>query len=260
MICKRSEKDGRLYKMSKSKGNVVAPDELIREYGADTLRLYTLFIGPPEKDAEWSDQGIEGAHRFLRRLWHRIGERLGALHAARGLKPDPACMDAAERSLHRKTHQTIRHVTHDLEGAFHFNSAIARLMELTNALDECEIGPDSGEQRKAAYLEAVEAVILMLSPFAPHFSEEIWEQLGRPPSILSVPWPSYSEAALEEEAVEVVIQVNGKVRSRIRLPVGMDPQSVEARVLAHEPLRKYLEGQTVRKVVVVPNKLVNIAV
>jgi leucyl-tRNA synthetase len=261
MICKRSEKDGQLYKMSKSKGNVVSPDELVREYGADTVRLYTLFIGPPEKDAEWSDQGIEGAFRFLRRVWRRVYESRDVLRSARREAIEPAALPQDERDLHRKVHETIRHVTQSMDTDFHFNTAIAFIMELVNALDSFAIEAGSGALRKAVYREAVETVILLLSPFAPHIAEELWAELGQKPgSVLTTPWPAANAAALQRQTVEIAVQINGKVRARLTVAAGLTSQAMEAEVLAHPAVRKQLEGKTVVKVVVVPDKLVNLAV
>ncbi len=259
MICKRSEKDGQLYKMSKSKGNVVSPDELVREYGADTLRLYTLFIGPPEKDAEWNDAGIEGASRFLRRLWRRVYEHRDILAAARGLPCDPADMNEAERGLYRKLHETIQTVTADMEGGFHFNTAIAQIMELSNALDASGLTAESRTPLKAVYRSAIENTVLLLSPFAPHMAEELWVALGHAPSILRAAWPTVDERALTRATLEIVIQINGKLRGRITIPAGLDQAQLEATVLADAQVQRHLEGKTVRKIIVVPGKLVNIA-
>jgi len=259
MICKRSEKDGQLYKMSKSKGNVVSPDELVQQYGADTLRLYTLFIGPPEKDAEWNDQGIEGAYRFLRRLWRRVYDNRELLLAARDIPCDLAAMNGEERDIYRKLHETVQRITRDMEGGFHFNSAIAQIMELNNAIDKCGIAADSGEQHKAVYRAAVETTVLLLSPFSPHVAEELWTELGHEPSVLHARWPEVDEQALEREELEIVLQVNGKVRGRITVPAGIDKAELEAIVLANEKVRKHVAGKTVRKVIVVPGRLVNIA-
>ncbi|MBN1674816.1 MAG: leucine--tRNA ligase [Kiritimatiellae bacterium] len=260
MICKRSERDGQLYKMSKSKGNVVSPDELIREYGADTVRLYTLFIGPPEKDAEWSDQGIEGAFRFLRRVWRLVHQNQATLNAAAGLQPDLAAMEEPERDVYRKTHESIRTITQGLEGSFHFNSAIAQIMELTNALEKLEVEPDGPAQKRAVFRTTVETITILLSPFAPHFAEEIWQELGHEPSILSVPWPTPDAAALAREQVEMVVQVNGKVRGRVTVPADADQAAVEEAAKADAGVQKYTAGKTVRKVIVVPRKLVNVVV
>jgi len=258
MICKRSEKDGQLHKMSKSKGNVVSPDELVERYGGDTLRLYTLFIGPPEKDAEWDDRGIEGASRFLRRFWRRVYQRREVILSAQGLECGIDEMDAAERDLHRKTHDTIVQVTRDVDGAFHFNAAIAKIMELTNALDECELSGDSPRPRKVVYRNAVETIVLLLSPLAPHISEELWKELGHGESILRAPWPVADEAALVRKEIQIVVQVNGKVRGRIEVPADIPDDDLRALAIACPQVQSRLEGKTVQKVVIVPGKLVSI--
>ena len=258
MICKRSEKDGQLYKMSKSKGNVVSPDELIREYGADTVRLYTLFIGPPEKDAEWNDTAVEGSFRFLRRLWRRVYETRDLLMASRGLVADLAVMAAPERDLYRKLHESIAKITHDLEGAFQFNTAIAQIMELMNALDQLKIDEQSSESCRSVYRETIESLVILISPFAPHIAEELWENLGHAPSVLSAPWPAVNEKALTRDEVEIVVQLNGKIRGREVIATTLAPKAIEAYVLSREAVRAMLTGLTVRKVVVVPGKLVNI--
>jgi leucyl-tRNA synthetase len=258
MICKRSEKDGQLYKMSKSKGNVVSPDELIREYGADTVRLYTLFIGPPEKDAEWNDAGVEGGSRFLRRIWRRVHETHALLQASRDLKPDLARMETPERDLYRKLHESIAKITQDLEGAFQFNTAIAQIMELMNALDDLKVNAASSEQCRAVFREAVESLVILISPFAPHVAEELWGELGHPPSILTAPWPQVNPQALTRDEIEIVIQLSGKIKGRTMVPANLGPKEIEARVMAEESVKALIAGKTVRKVVVVPGKLVNI--
>lgn len=260
MICKRREEDGLLCKMSKSKGNVVSPDALIRDYGADTVRLYTLFIGPPEKDAEWNERGIEGASRFLRRLWRRVYEHHDMLDAARGLECDLDAMQGPERDLYRKLHETIDRVSRDMEGAFHFNAAIAQIMELVNAIDDCVVTVDGTEQEKAVYREALETTVLLLSPFVPHIAEELWQELDNKPSILNASWPHVDEAALVRDELEIAIQINGKVRGRMTVPASSDGAVVQTAALAEESVQKYVAGKTVRKVVVVPGKLVSIAV
>ena len=258
MICKRSEKDGQLYKMSKSKGNVVSPDELIREYGADTVRLYTLFIGPPEKDAEWNDAAVEGAFRFLRRVWRRVYETHDLLLASRDLKPDLGRMETPERDLYRKLHECIAKITHDLEGAFQFNTAIAQIMELMNAIDALKVDAGASDQRKAVYRETIESLVVLLSPFAPHIAEELWVELGHAPGILAAPWPAANEQALARDEIEIVIQVCGKLKGRTMIPSHLGPRDVEARILADPAVQAMVAGKTVRKVVVVPGKLVNL--
>jgi len=246
--------------MSKSKGNVVSPDELVEKYGADTLRLYTLFIGPPEKDAEWDDRGIEGASRFLRRLWKRVyGKRQGLISVA-GKTCSIDRMDTEERDLHRKTHDTIAQVSRDMEGAFHFNAAIARIMELTNALDECELSEESPEPRRIVYRNAVETIILLLSPLAPHVCEELWKELGHGESILGSTWPVADDTALVREEMQIVVQVNGKVRGRIDVPADITDDDLRERALACPHAQPHIEGKTVQKVVIVPGKLVSVVV
>ena len=259
MICKRSDKDGQLHKMSKSKGNVVSPDALVERYGADTLRLYTLFIGPPEKDAEWNDQGIEGASRFLRRLWRRIFDHRDVLNESKGLVCQADEMAPRERDLWRKVHKTIKSVTHDMEGDFHFNAAIAQIMELSHEIDRCGASVDSPEQQKAVYRNALETIVILISPFAPHIAEELWCELGNEPGIMASEWPSVQDEALATDEVEIVIQVNGKVRGRIKVPTDSDQEELESLALADESVKAHLDGKTVRKVIVVPNRLVNIA-
>ncbi len=258
MICKRSEKDGQLYKMSKSKGNVVSPDELIREYGADTVRLYTLFIGPPEKDAEWNDAAVEGSYRFLRRIWRRIYETRELLLASRGLKPDQARMATPERDLYRKLHESIAKITHDLEGAFQFNTAIAQIMELMNAVEALKVDAGSSEQCRAVYRETIESLVILISPFAPHIAEELWGELGHPPSVLKAAWPQVNEKALARDEVEIVIQLNGKIKGREVIPTNLDQKAIETHVLEQESVKQLLTGLTIRKVIVIPGKLVNI--
>ena len=258
MICKRSEKDGLLYKMSKSKGNVVSPDELIREYGADTVRLYTLFIGPPEKDAEWNDAAVEGSFRFLRRIWRRIYDTRELLLASRDLKPDLAAMATPERDLYRKLHESIAKITHDLEGAFQFNTAIAQIMELMNTVDLLKVDAGSSDACKAVYRETMESLVILLSPFAPHIAEELWENLGHAPSILTAPWPQVNEKALARDEIEIVIQLNGKIKGREVVATSLPPRELEAHILAQDTVQQLIAGLTVRKVVVVPGKLVNI--
>jgi leucyl-tRNA synthetase len=258
MIQKRNEDDGQLYKMSKSKGNVVSPDELIRDYGADTVRLYTLFIGPPEKDAEWTDQGIEGPSRFLRRVWRRAYQQRERLIAARSETVDVDSMSPAARDLHRKVHETIQLVTRDMEGAFHFNSAVAHLMDLMNAIDGCGVDGDAPSPTDAVYREAFETLVILLSPFTPHICEELWEQLGNAPSVLAADWPAVNEAALARDTVEIVVQVNGKLRARLEVRADLDQEALEASVRAMPEVAKHTAGKDIRRVVIVPNKLANV--
>ncbi|MDO9543432.1 MAG: class I tRNA ligase family protein [Kiritimatiellia bacterium] len=259
MICKRSEKDGQLYKMSKSKGNVVSPDELIRDYGADTVRLYTLFIGPPEKDAEWSDSGIEGAFRFLRRLWRRVYEDHELLKDF-SAKPDLKTMTPGERKLFRKTHETILKVSRDLEGAFHFNTAIAQIMELMNMLDEFKLSPEASPQLKAVGRHALESIILLISPLAPHIAEECWVTMGHEPGIMLAGWPKADEAALERQEVEIAVQINGKFRGTMMVKAGLDQEAAKNAALKQPQTAKAVSSDQIIKVVFVPDKLINLVI
>ncbi|HIE10829.1 MAG TPA: leucine--tRNA ligase [Kiritimatiellae bacterium] len=259
MICKRSPQDGKLYKMSKSRGNVVNPDKLIEEYGADTVRLYTLFIGPPEKDAEWSDQGVEGAYRFLRRLWKKVYDNQGLLGGSLPGNIDRRRLDPEERELYRQTNSAIQSVTEDLDGDFHFNTAVARIMELLNAIDSLPVHEDSSPSRKAVFAHAVHNLIILISPFAPHIAEELWVQLGHPPGILKVHWPTPDPEALVSEEVELAVQVNGRVRARLKVAADASEEEIRSLALSDQRVKKWIERAEVRKVVVVPGRLVNIA-
>ena len=248
-------KDGA--KMSKSKGNVVSPDKLIADYGADTVRLYTLFIGPPEKDAEWSDRGAEGSYRFLGRVW-RLVERVHnpqpTVHSERKPTKEEEC-------LKRKTHLTIKKVTEDFDGGFHFNTAISSIMELVNGTYDLlvsESGSDAVRQKTLG--EAVEAVVVLLSPFVPHIAEELWHILGKPNSIFKTKWPEYDRSAIVEDVVTMVVQVNGKLRSRVEVSSEIEEEDLKVRVLEDPQIKEITKGKTVKNFIVVPKKLVNIVV
>ncbi|MBN3038232.1 MAG: leucine--tRNA ligase [Candidatus Omnitrophica bacterium] len=241
-------KDGA--KMSKSKGNVVSPDELIAKYGADTQRLYTLFIGPPEKDAEWNDRGVEGAWRFLNRVWRLVDQLSAFSH-------QPSAEEKkTTASLKRKTHLTIKKVTDDLEREFHFNTAISSVMELVN-----EVYKAKEEKADAAVIkEAVCTTVVLLSPFVPHIAEEMWQRLGEKGSIFQRPWPQYDRDAIEAEEVLIVVQVNGKVRAKITVAVGTKEEEIKEIVLGDEKVTKWIEGKEIKNFLVIQNKLVSIVV
>jgi leucyl-tRNA synthetase len=247
-------KDGS--KMSKSKGNVVDPGELIREYGADTVRLFSLFAAPPERDLEWNAQGVEGAFRFLTRVYRFVNANLELVRDAPTVIPGE--LNDSSRALHRKTHQTIRKVSEDIDGKFQFNTAISGVMELVNTLTTLT-GEDSGEQVDPAVIrEAVVAAMLLLSPMVPHFCEELWERTGHRQSLALASWPDYDPEAAREEELIVVIQVNGKVRSRLTVPPDIEEERLKEMALADEKTIKFVEGKPIRKVIVVKNKLINI--
>jgi leucyl-tRNA synthetase len=264
-------KDGA--KMSKSKGNVVDPADLIRSLGADTARLFSLFAAPPEKDLDWNDHGVEGASRFLNRVWRFVIGRVQEIGGAprppdgspirAGATAVPALSEAG-RAVRRVIHETISRVTDDLDRDFHFNTAISAIMELVNALhafDAASGAPDTdvpSAERRALLREAVETVLLLLGPFSPHLAEELWSQLGHEESIFTRPWPVADAAALVKDDVTVVVQVDGKVRGRLTLEVDAGETVVRARALDDDRVRPWLAGRRVERVVVVPNRLVNI--
>ena len=245
-------KDGA--KMSKSKGNVVDPDFIINKYGADTARLFSLFAAPPEKDLEWSDQGVDGAFRFLHRVWslmHRFSAEVKPL--------SPAGPEARGDRLFRKVHQTIKKVTEDIERQFQFNTAIAAMMELVNEMyDYTAQGVPAG--KLPVVRAGLEAITLLLAPFAPHFAEELWEALGMQPSIAQAAWPRHDPDAIVSSEATIVVQVNGKVRSKLLLPTGLPDKETEAAALADAKVREHLGGRDPKKVIVVQGRLVNIVV
>jgi leucyl-tRNA synthetase len=261
--CQRPVEIGRIEKMSKSKRNVVDPDDLLDRYGADTLRLFSLFAAPPEKDLEWSDEGVQGAFRFLTRVWRLVEDHAPTVQAARDLAWDGRVHPEAVRALRRATHQAIVRVTRDLEDAFHFNTALAALMQLQNVLtrvqDDLAAG-SSGNDRVLAFAEGVRALVTMLAPFAPHLAEELWETLGHRESVFRQPWPAADEALAQAETVEVVVQVNGKVRSRQRVSRGTAEARLREAALQDPRIQPWTAGKAVHKVIVIPDKLVNIVV
>lgn len=237
-------------KMSKSKGNVVSPDEIIRKFGADTARLFILFAAPPEKDLEWSETGVEGASRFLQRVWRLVTSHADSV-GGMGNNPGPGAGE-----LVRETHRAIKRVTHDIRQRYNFNTAISALMELVNALYRYREGTTRPD--RAAMCQAVEKLVLMLAPFAPHLSEELWSRLGHAKSVHLEAWPDYDEALVLADEVTVVVQVDGRVRDRLTVAVDLTMDEVQELAIASERVRPYLAGRTIRRVVGVPGKLVNI--
>ncbi len=257
-------KDGA--KMSKSKGNVVDPDDLIRTLGADTARLFSLFAAPPEKDLDWNDQGVEGASRFLNRVWRFVIAYMGGAFGPP--QSPPSTLEAvtaptteAGRAFRRLIHETIARATHDIERDFHFNTAISAVMELVNALYTFATSADDAgaEGERAALLrEAVETTLLLLAPIAPHLTEELWAQLGHAESIVTQRWPEADPAALVRNELTLVVQVDGKVRSRLQVAAGTPEERIQRLALADERVQPWVRERAVDRVVVVPNRLVNI--
>ncbi|MDN3520606.1 leucine--tRNA ligase [Halomonas ramblicola] len=245
---------GGIEKMSKSKNNGVDPQSMIDRFGADTVRLFMMFAAPPEQSLEWSDSGVEGAHRFLKRLWRLVAEHLeagtpGAL--------DVDALDEPLRELRRKTHETIAKAGDDIGRRTTFNTAIAAVMELTNALGRFD---DASPQGLAVVREAVEACVLLLAPIVPHACHALWRELGHESPVIDAPWPTVDESALARDSIELVVQVNGKLRARIQVAADADKAAIEAEAFAAENVQRHTEGKTIRKVIVVPGKLVNIVV
>ena len=248
-------KDGS--KMSKSKGNVVDPNDLIQEYGADTVRLFSLFAAPPERDLEWSAQGVEGSSRFLNRVYRLIMQNKEQFLCP---SPFPAEFNEPGKTLHRKIHQTIRRVTESIEQNFHFNTAISAMMELFNVL-LTTTGENSSEKADPPVVrEAVSVLLLLLSPMVPHFAAEMWEQIGKKDSIENQPWPKFDADAAKEDLLTIVLQVNGKVRSRLLVSDGMSDEALVQLALADDNMVKFIEGKAPKKTIVVKKKLVNIVV
>ena len=278
-------KDGQV--MSKSKGNVVDPDDMIQKYGADALRLYVMFVAPPEKEIEWTDAGLEGSFRFLARVW-RLVDQLSATFAGKAIPAvGDLALDDGERALRRKTHETIRRVTLDLDPRVHLNTAVSSQMELVNELyafcnrlgivrvgrdsDEAQASSNEGMATRAVQRpetlavlkEAVEALVLMLSPFAPHMCEELWEHLGHSGGVVSAGWPTFDEAVAKADEIVVPVQVNGKLRARLTVPADSTDDTLRELALADALVMKYLEGKSVRKIVVAGgqgSKLVSVVV
>jgi leucyl-tRNA synthetase len=256
-LCSRCQSmvvTGRNEKMSKSKKNVIDPDGLIKRYGADTARLFTLFASPPEKDLEWNEQGVEGCYRFLNRVWRLVADNLPLISEAGSV--DQETLSQPARELRRQVHRTIKKVTEDIDGSFHFNTAIAAVMELVNGISAFQ----NKSADKEVIREAIETVVRLLSPFVPHICEELWQNLGYDVSLDEYGWPACDEEALQTDTLLIVVQVNGKVRGKVNVPADADQKTIEAAALADSNVLRFIEGRTVRKVIIVPGRLVNVVV
>lgn len=245
-------KDGA--KMSKSKGNTVDPQALIDQYGADTARLFMMFAAPPEMSLEWSDKAVDGANRFLRRLWRAVVE-----HAEKGAteKLDTSALSESLQNLRRQTHQALTKVSDDIGRRHTFNTAIAAVMELMNAVTK---NSDDSPQARAVMQESLELIVLMLSPITPHICHQLWKTLGHQEAVIDATWPKIDEAALKQDKIELMIQVNGKLRSKISVAADADQEAVEALAFADENVQKFTQDKDVRKVILVPGRLLNIVV
>ena len=238
--------------MSKSKLNGVDPQALIDAYGADTARLFVMFAAPPEQTLEWSDDGVNGAYRFLRRLWRTVQQHVSGGSVSASAEPDEH-----QRELRRATHETIAKVSDDLGRRYTFNTAIAAVMELLNYVNRFHV---RAEADRGVVQEALEASVLMLSPIVPHICHELWRDLGRDSAVVDEAWPAVDDSALAADTVQVVVQVNGKLRARLDLPASLDAEGVKSAALAEENVQRFIGEQAVRKVIYVPGKLVNVVV
>lgn len=257
--CGEKVEVGRTEKMSKSKKNVVDPDYLVEKYGADTVRLFCLFAAPPEKDLEWSEQGVEGAYRFLQRVWRLVEDFAGISKKVEQLS-SAWDIPADLKKVRRKTHFTIKKVTEDIEDRFHFNTAISSIMELVNLLYQIKEKTPEDMATLAVFREALESIVILLSPIVPHICEELWEKLGQKGSISLVPWPKYDEQVLKEEEIMLVVQINGKLRARITVGANSSEEELKETIFTNPRIQELLKGKTVKRFVVVPKKLVNLVV
>ncbi len=247
-------KDGS--KMSKSKGNVVSPEEIIKHYGADTARLFILFASPPERDLEWSDQGVEGCYRFLNRIW-RLVQDYAPLFAEDSESLNTASLNPRDKDLYYKVHATIKKVSEDIQERFNFNTAISAIMELSNHLNSYR---EVQDKNPALIKLAIDNLLILLSPFSPHICEELWQQTGHQSSIYLQPWPRYNPDALILDEVEMVIQISGKVKERIKVPINSAKEELEQIALDNPKIMALTDGREIVKIVVVPNKLINIVI
>jgi leucyl-tRNA synthetase len=245
-------KDGS--KMSKSKGNTVDPQPMVERYGADTVRLFMISNSPPDQSLEWLEEGVQGAQRFLKRLWKSVHDHVAG-GAARAV--EPAQLDDARRELRRRVHQTIAKVSDDVSRRYTFNTAIAAIMELMNALGRAENGSAQG---RAVMHEALEAVVLMLAPITPHICHVLWRELGHAEDVIDARWPEHDPDALVQRSVEIVVQVNGRLRGRVSVAADASRAAIEQAALAEPNVQRFVEGQAVKKIVIVPGKLVNVVV
>jgi leucyl-tRNA synthetase len=243
---------GGITKMSKSKNNGIDPQSIIDQHGADTVRLFMMFAAPPEQSLEWSDSGVDGAHRFLKRLWRMVHE-----HVANGPAPalDVTRLSDAQKGLRRKTHETIAKVSDDISRRLTFNTAIAAVMELLNDVNKLDCTDSQG---RAVRQEALNTAVMVLSPIVPHISHTLWQALGHDEPVVDAPWPKADEQAMKRSEIQIVLQVNGKVRGKEEVSVNISKTDLEALALNNENVLRFTEGKTIRKVIVVPGKLVNV--
>jgi leucyl-tRNA synthetase len=248
---------GGIITMSKSKNNGVDPTDLIVEYGADTARLFMMFAAPPEQSMEWSDDGVQGANRFMKRLWRAVYEHVGRGGTTRSALSKDTALSAAARDMRRLAHQTLAKVTDDYARRRVFNTAVAAVMELMNALAKFS---DESESGRAVVQEALEFAVIMLSPIVPHAAHALWHELGHKPAVIDVSWPKPDPLALTQDSLELVVQVNGKLRGRVTVANEATEEQIKAAALADPNVTKWLDGKPPKKVIVVRGKLVNVVI
>jgi leucyl-tRNA synthetase len=272
-LIKNDEPVGRLFtqgmvikdgaKMSKSKGNVVSPDDMVSRYGADSARMYSLFAAPPDRDLDWQEDGVAGVSRFLSRVWRIVTKYAPA---ARTGAPRSGVLDVSNSGtnkgtrLLRKLHQTIAKITQDFEGRWHFNTDVAAIMELVNEMQDADARLAAGEIPAPVVHELLRNLVLLLAPFAPFLAAELWEVMGEKGAILRAPWPKSDPELAKEDEIEIPVQINGKLIAVVRVAAGADPKTIEAAALANEKVRERTSGKNVVKVIVVPGRAVNLVV
>jgi leucyl-tRNA synthetase len=253
-------KDGA--KMSKSKGNVVSPDDMVAHYGADATRMYALFAAPPDRDLDWQEDGVAGVSRFLGRVWRLAVKYAPVARAGRGQQPDPqaAAPTGLSLKLLRKLHQTIAKITLEFEGRWHFNTCVAAIMELVNDIQAVDAQLAAGEVPAPVVLELLRSLVLLLAPLAPYLAAELWEELGEDGAVLRAPWPVSDPELAKEDELEIPVQINGKLVTVVRVAADADSKTIEAAALAGEKIQSRTAAKTVVKIIVVPGKLVNLVV
>jgi leucyl-tRNA synthetase len=251
-------KDGA--KMSKSLGNVVSPDEMVARYGADAARLYSLFAAPPDRDLDWQDSGIEGIQRFLGRVYRFVVRNRTSSETPQAERFEATSPQPAARAIQRKLHQTIKRVSDDFQGRWHFNTCISAIMELVNVLYGAEDAIAKNEVPASFLADVQRNLVLLLAPFAPYLAHELWEMLGEKGNLLKAPWPKYDAALAKEEEIEIPVQINGRLRSRVVVSADATEETVVERALSDEKVQAAIAGKQIVKKIYVPGKLLNIVV